>query len=171
MGFSRQEYWSGVPSPSLKLGPEASKHSPATNWQLAYVILKKMGRLLSAMLRIRKRLCGTSGKEPACQCRRCKRRGFDPWIGKIPRGRAWPGESRGQRSLAGYSPWGCRVWHDWRLQKPLGLSGVLGRYRRGMEQMQSFGLGQWNFCSHSLDMVYQWGLWHVLVFWCSGTHS
>ena len=27
---------------------------------------------------------GTSGKEPACQCRRRKRRGFDPWVGKIP---------------------------------------------------------------------------------------
>ena len=24
-----------------------------------------------------------------------------------------PGESHGQRSLAGYSPWGCRVRHDW----------------------------------------------------------
>ena len=27
---------------------------------------------------------GTSGKEPACQCRRPKRHGFDPWVGKIP---------------------------------------------------------------------------------------
>ena len=26
---------------------------------------------------------GTGGKEPACQCRRHKRRGFDPWVGKI----------------------------------------------------------------------------------------
>ena len=23
-------------------------------------------------------------KELACQCRRCKRRGFDPWVRKIP---------------------------------------------------------------------------------------
>ena len=29
---------------------------------------------------------GTSGKEPACQCRRHKRCRFDPWIGKIPGG-------------------------------------------------------------------------------------
>ena len=28
-------------------------------------------------------LGGASGKEPACQCRRHKRRGFDPWAGKI----------------------------------------------------------------------------------------
>ena len=46
---------------------------------------------------------------------------FDPWVGKIPWKRSWqptpvflPGESHGQRSLAGYSPWGHkRVWHDW----------------------------------------------------------
>ena len=25
----------------------------------------------------------TSGKEPACQCRRHKRHGFEPWVGKI----------------------------------------------------------------------------------------
>ena len=25
---------------------------------------------------------GTSGKESTCQCRKCKRRGFDPWVGK-----------------------------------------------------------------------------------------
>ena len=54
---------------------------------------------------------GTSGKEPACQCRRHKRHEFNPWVGKIPWRRAWqptpvflPGESHGQRSLAGYSP-------------------------------------------------------------------
>ena len=52
-----------------------------------------------------------SGKEPACQCRKCKRRGFEPWVGKIPWRRAWqhtpvflPGESHGRRSLAVYSP-------------------------------------------------------------------
>ena len=44
----------------------------------------------------------------------CKRRGFHPWVRKIPWGRAWqptpaflPGESHGQRSLVGYSPWHC----------------------------------------------------------------
>ena len=54
---------------------------------------------------------GASGKEPACQCSRCKRREFDPWVGKIPWRKAWqptpvflPGESRGQRSLVGSGP-------------------------------------------------------------------
>ena len=32
---------------------------------------------------------GTSGKEPVCQCRGCKRCGFDPWVEKIPWRRAW----------------------------------------------------------------------------------
>ena len=43
----------------------------------------------------------------------CRRPEFDPWIRKIPWRRKWqstpvflPGKSYGQRSLAGYSPWG-----------------------------------------------------------------
>ena len=62
---------------------------------------------------------GASGKEPDCQCRRHKRLGFDPWVGKIP----WGGHGsplqcsclenpRGQRSLAGCSPRGRRVGLD-----------------------------------------------------------
>jgi len=46
---------------------------------------------------------GGSGKESACQCRRCKRHRFDPWVGKISWRREWlltlvflPGESHGQ---------------------------------------------------------------------------
>ena len=49
---------------------------------------------------------GASGKESACQCRRCKRRGSNPWVMKIPWRKAWqptpiflPGESHGQRRL------------------------------------------------------------------------
>ena len=56
---------------------------------------------------------GTSGKEPACQCRRHKRHGFNPWVRKISWRRKWqptsvflPGESHGQHNLEGYSPWG-----------------------------------------------------------------
>ena len=58
---------------------------------------------------------GASDKEPACQCRRHKRHGFNPWVRKISWRRAWqptpvflPGESHGQRSRVGYSPWGCK---------------------------------------------------------------
>ena len=56
---------------------------------------------------------------------RHKRCGFDPWVGKIPWRRAWqsipvflPGESHGERSLAGCSPLSCTeldtteaIWH------------------------------------------------------------
>ena len=30
-----------------------------------------------------------NGKESACQCRKGKRIGFDPWVGKILSRRAW----------------------------------------------------------------------------------
>ena len=50
----------------------------------------------------------------------CQRLRFDPWVRKIPWRRAWqptpvflPGESQGQRSLAGCSRWSRRVGHDW----------------------------------------------------------
>ena len=53
-----------------------------------------------------------SGKESGCQCRRLV---FDPWVDKIPWRSKWQltlvflsGESHGQRSLLGYSPWGLR---------------------------------------------------------------
>ena len=59
------------------------------------------------------------GLESACQCRRHKRRGFDPWMGKIPWRRAWqptsvfsPGRSYGHRSVVGYSPWGHKDWSN-----------------------------------------------------------
>ena len=49
---------------------------------------------------------GASGKEFSYQCRRHKRCGFDPWVGKIPWSRKWqptpvflPGKSYGERSL------------------------------------------------------------------------
>ena len=44
-----------------------------------------------------------------------RRHRFSPWVGKIPWRRAWqltlvflPGEFHRQRSLVGYSPWGCK---------------------------------------------------------------
>ena len=45
---------------------------------------------------------GMCGKEPTCQCRRCKRCGFDPWVGKIPRSRKWQPHSS---ILAWKIPW------------------------------------------------------------------
>ena len=54
---------------------------------------------------------GASGKESTCQCKRCKRHRFNPWVRKIPWRRKWqptsvflPGKFHGQRGLMGYSP-------------------------------------------------------------------
>ena len=51
----------------------------------------------------------SDAKESACNTGD----GVNPWVGKIPWNREWqstpvflPGESHGQRRLAGYSPWG-----------------------------------------------------------------
>ena len=67
-----------------------------------------------------------SGKEFACQCRRCR---FDPDVGKMASRRKWqptsvflPGKHHGQRSLVGNYPWthketrlsgwaGTHMWH------------------------------------------------------------
>ena len=53
------------------------------------------------------------GKESAWQSKRVRRRGFSPWIRKIPWSRKWqptpvflPGKFHGWRTLEGYSPWG-----------------------------------------------------------------
>ena len=50
------------------------------------------------------------GKESACNA---GRPWFSPWVGKIPWRKEWlptpvlfSGELHGQRSLAGYNPWG-----------------------------------------------------------------
>ena len=54
----------------------------------------------------------SSGWEPAFQSRDQR---FNPWVGNISWRRKWqptpiflPGRSHGQRSLVGYSPWGCK---------------------------------------------------------------
>ena len=105
MGFSRQEYWSGVPfpSPGDLPGPGIEPGSPALR---ADALTSDYDRLGFPG--------GASGKEPTCQYRRHKRHGFNPWVRgvrKIPWRKAWqptpvflPGESRGQRSLVGYGP-------------------------------------------------------------------
>jgi len=55
-------------------------------------------------------VCGEVGKEPACQCRRHKRCGFNLWVedtleeGMPTHSVLFPGKSYGQRSLAGFSP-------------------------------------------------------------------
>ena len=56
-----------------------------------------------------------NSKESAYQCRRYTQCGFEPWVGKIPWSKKWqptpillPEKFHGQRSLLGYSLWGCK---------------------------------------------------------------
>ena len=52
---------------------------------------------------------GTSGKEPACQCRRRKRRSFDPWVGKMAL----------EEGMANHSS--IRAWKIQQTEEPGGL--------------------------------------------------
>ena len=63
---------------------------------------------------------GASGKEPTCQCRRCKRHEFDPWVRMIPWRRKWPHSSilawdipRTEESGGLWSIGSQRVRHSW----------------------------------------------------------
>ena len=56
-----------------------------------------------------------SGKESACQWRRCRRCKFNLSVRKIPWSRKWqhapvflPRKFQGQTILVGYSPWSCK---------------------------------------------------------------
>ena len=62
-------------------------------------------------------MCGASGKEPTSFAKAWDVRDgrFNLWVRKIPWKRAWqpipvflPGESQGQKSLAGYGPYGLK---------------------------------------------------------------
>ena len=73
----------------------------------------------------------TSIRSTLHACRICRRRGFDPWVGKILWRKSWqptpaflPGESNGQRNPAGSSLWGHKEW-DTTEQLTLSLSGAL----------------------------------------------
>ena len=48
---------------------------------------------------------GSGGKEPACQGRRPKTCRFDPWVGKIPRRRAWQSTPCLENPMDGGARW------------------------------------------------------------------
>ena len=90
---------------------------------------------------------GTSGKESACQC---KRPGFDPWVRKIPWRREGlptsvlpPGEFHGERSLAGYAPWGRKELDMTEINTFTSLSNKrCGSPRESTEFKSSFQQGE-----------------------------
>ena len=109
MEFSRQKYWNGLlclpPGDLLDTGikPMSLTSSALTDGFFTYVSIYIHIELSS--------LCYTAGSHylPILYMAVC-----------ISWRRAWqptpvflPGESYGQRNMAGYSPWGCRVGHHW----------------------------------------------------------
>ena len=81
-------------------------------WAIVHGVAKSQAQLKQLHAHTPLVFPGSSGgKESAC---RCRRPGFNPWVGKIPWRRKWqltpaflPGKFHGQRGLVGYSPWGC----------------------------------------------------------------
>ena len=66
MEFSRQEYWSGLPFPS-----------PMESFRLRHQTHISYFSCIAGVFFSTRATCA-SGKEPICQCRRCKRCMFDP---------------------------------------------------------------------------------------------
>ena len=117
-GFSRREYWTGLPCPPPGDLPDPGIElmSPAqAGGFLGSLPLAPSGKPIIWWL---------SDKQFACQCRRCE---FDPWVWNIPWRRKcqttpafMPGKFHGQRSLASYSPRGAKSWtwlstHTWHM--------------------------------------------------------
>ena len=125
LGFSRQEHWSELPFPSPMHESEKGKWSRSVvSDSTDPMDCSLPGSSIHGIFQARVLEWGTtallatvfglpqcvSGKGSAGQCRR---RSLDPWVGKIPWRRKGqptpiflPAKFLGQRSLAGYSPWG-----------------------------------------------------------------
>ena len=93
-------------------------------------------------------------------CMQCGRPWFDPCVGKIPWRRKWqptpvslPGKFHGQRSLAGYSPWGHKESDtiEW-----LHFHFSLSRSKRQLNMCICF---HWYVCTE----VYAYILWLKFV--------
>jgi len=115
-----------VPLPHPRIpptDPAPSRNDKQKNYHQEYFLQAKYFRLTSCSLPLHEIIIrstlpmgfpgGASSKESACQRRRHKRHKFNPWVKKIPWRRKWQsipvfllGKFHGQRSLAGYSPWG-----------------------------------------------------------------
>ena len=122
---------------------------------------------------------GSAGKKFSCNA------GQAGDTGSIPRSerkilwrRRWqltpgflPGKSHGQRSLAGYNPWGCRVRHYWRDWTCPQISKVLRLRNFGLgEQLQIYRCLFSSSNSHcsKLHLVILQGVWGADSTWLNG---
>ena len=128
---------------------------------------------------------GAGGNEPICQCRRHKRQGLDPWVGKIPWRRAW--QPTPSSILAWSIPWteepgglqstgSQRTGHDWAPQHSTAFFRN-GRFVAALSpasywshfsnsicplcvSVSHFG-NSWNIANSSLLLCLLWYLWWV----------
>ena len=124
IGFSRQEYWSGLPflSPEDLIEPGTEPASPAL--QEDSLPLRDQGSSPASVAVPKSQLMLPILASQVAQwyriCLQSRRYRFSPWVGMIPWRRKrhltpvfLPGKSYGQRSLPGYSPQGLkRDKHD-----------------------------------------------------------
>ena len=103
MGFSWQEYWSGLPFPSAGDLPDPGIEPGSPAFQADTLTSEPPGKPTNVYIWNLERWQWWPW--------------FNPWVWKIPWGRKWkptpvllPGESHGGRSLVGYSPWGPKEW-------------------------------------------------------------
>ena len=110
IGFSRQEYWSGLPFPSPEDLPDPGIKPGSPTLEADALTSEPPGKPLIHDIQYITNVLPwwLRGKESICPCRQ---HGFHPWVREIPLRRAHqpnpvflPGESYGQRSLASYSP-------------------------------------------------------------------
>ena len=111
MVFPRQEYWAGLPFPSPGDLPDPCILC-LLHWQAYSLSLSPPGESFSLP---KYHPCASLIAKWVKIYLQCRRPRFDPWVRKTLWRRKWqltpvflPGESHGQRSLAGYSPWGCK---------------------------------------------------------------
>ena len=88
-----------------------------STWNSGILILPPFGMSCTLLLGFPD---GSVVKNPSVIAGKCRRWGFNPWVGKISWRRKWqptlvflPGESHGQRSLEGYSPQRHKGLSDW----------------------------------------------------------
>ena len=114
VGFSRQEYCSGVPFPSPRDLPNPGIEPRSPAWQAGALPSEPPEKIHSLLSPISSHFpCGSL-------CLKYRRPEFSPWVGKISWRRKWqptrvflPGKFHGQWSLVSCSPWGLqRVGHD-----------------------------------------------------------
>ena len=110
-GFSRQEYWSGLPFLSPGNLPDSEIEPGSSALQADALPSKPPGRTRSQFSKQSSQaslVAQMVNNLPAT-----RRPGLDPWVRKIPWRREWQpnpvfwhGQFHGQSSLAGYCPWG-----------------------------------------------------------------